>query len=85
MDVVRAAENMLTVMRKCERTKDIDETAQRDELGLTLEHCGWMLNEIVVGNVTGEKAHRWLGYAQGVLCANGVADLDSCKYANLFS
>ena len=36
-------------------------------------HLLWMCDEILNGNVTDEKAHRWLGFIQGVLW-------DDCAY-----
>jgi hypothetical protein len=33
------------------------------------EHLRWMIEELRSGRVTGEKAHRWLGFVQGVLAA----------------
>lgn len=30
-------------------------------------HLLWMCEEILADRVTGEKAHRWLGFIQGVL------------------
>ncbi len=53
----------------------------RNEL---LEHCHAMLDEmedfVVKGNL--EKASRWLGFIQGVLCSLGVYTLDELKNHN---
>lgn len=46
------------------------------------EHIAWMLNKIADGSVSGEKAHRWLGYTQGVVCCLGVATLQDVKSIN---
>jgi hypothetical protein len=50
--------------------------------GRTSEHAMWMLEEIISGRVTGNKAQRWLGYAQGLLVAHGRAILAEMKSAN---
>ena len=34
------------------------------------EHLIWMLDGIILGYIQYEKAHRWLGYVQGVMCFN---------------
>ncbi|MDW9531930.1 hypothetical protein RWE87_13570 [Sinorhizobium meliloti] len=34
-------------------------------------HLRWMLQQLYNGNVTGEKAHRWLGFIQGVMIVGG--------------
>ena len=33
----------------------------------SFEHVKWMLQGIADGYITGEKAHRWLGWAQAVI------------------
>lgn len=37
-----------------------------------LNHVSWMLDCIALGTVTGTKAHRWLGFVQGVLVSKGL-------------
>lgn len=57
----------------------------RDPYGETLEHAYWMLEEIKRGEVTGEKGHRWLGYAQGLIVVEGVLYLeDITKICSIF-
>lgn len=56
--------------------------ARRSEEGNTTEHAIWMLNGIIAGYIQHDKAQRWLGYAQGVLVADGMITLDGCKTAN---
>jgi hypothetical protein len=41
-----------------------------------------LLTEIENGAVSGEKAHRWLGWAQAVICCRGGASLDELKRIN---
>ena len=41
------------------------------------DHLRWMLEQIHAGKVGGTKAHRWLGFVQGVLAARGQLDVDA--------
>jgi hypothetical protein len=54
----------------------------RDPEGVSVEHAAWMLYEIINGTVSGRKAHRWLGYAQGILVMSGRLTLEQAKLAN---
>lgn len=45
-------------------------------------HLFEMTSKIISGQVTGEKAHRWLGYIQGVLVASGSVTLEQVKKIN---
>lgn len=47
-----------------------------------LRHVEDMLAAIVKGKVTGDKAHRWLGWAQAVVCIGGGATLGELKKIN---
>lgn len=47
------------------------------------DHLRDMINAIESGSISGEKAHRWLGYLQGVLVATGGCTLDEMKTLNL--
>lgn len=42
------------------------------EPGTSLPHLAWMLQEIREGKVREDKAHRWLGFVQGVLILSGL-------------
>lgn len=55
---------------------------ERSEAGIGSPHACWMLSEIAEGRVTGRKAHRWLGYAQGLLVSYGMMTLDQAKRIN---
>jgi len=46
------------------------------------KHVNYMLDEIVSGNVNGEKAHRWLGWAQAAACSKGGATFEEMKEIN---
>jgi len=39
-------------------------------------HMIWMVDQIQKGKITGEKAHRWIGFVQGVLVSRGVTSVD---------
>ena len=45
-------------------------------------HVRQMLERIIEGKIIGEKAHRWLGWAQACLCFHDVATLDELKDIN---
>ena len=46
------------------------------------EHLFWMLDQIDEGKVYGEKAHRWIGYIQGVLVSRHVTTVEEMKEMN---
>lgn len=49
---------------------------------MSRNHITWMLDEIENGNITGEKAHRWLGWAQAAAVSKGGATLEEMKQIN---
>jgi len=55
---------------------------RRDSDGMGLSHAGWMLIEVGTEKVTGEKAHRWLGWAQSIIVNHGYLELKECKDIN---
>lgn len=55
---------------------------ERDPEGRSEGHIIFMLEEIADSRVTGEKAHRWLGYAQGIMVLSGTATLEEMKELN---
>ena len=50
--------------------------------GLSKSHIVWMLDGIILGYITGDKSHRWLGWAQAVVCAYDDATLEDLKEIN---
>lgn len=48
----------------------------------SIEHLAAMLTSIETGSVAGEKAHRWLGWVQAVICCRGGATLEDLKRIN---
>lgn len=59
--------------------------AVRSTSGLSTEHLSWMLAQCLGFYTAGkvDKANRWLGYVQGVLCCSGTATLEELKLANM--
>jgi len=53
-----------------------------DDEGRGIGHAWWMLNEVKIGGVVGRKAHRWLGYAQGILVQTELAELKTMQDIN---
>ena len=49
---------------------------------LSFDHVDDMLKRIETGEIKGEKAHRWLGWAQCAAVAAGTATLDDMKAIN---
>jgi len=58
-----------------ETTGDLDDPT-------STKHLARMLCDIRTGEVREAKAHRWLGYVQGVLVAKEIATLEEMKKAN---
>ncbi len=50
--------------------------------GLGEQHANWMLDQIVQGFVTGEKAAKWLGWAQCGLTVAGCVTMNECRAFN---
>ena len=46
------------------------------------DHLFYMVKEIVTDRVTGEKAHRWLGWLQACICIGDAATLEELKELN---
>ena len=54
----------------------------QDIHSVSYEHIYTMLFQIESGGIVGEKAHRWLGWAQCAIVAARVATLDDMKNIN---
>lgn len=85
MDLIRAAENVMTFVSRRSDWPEKDRSPERSEDGRGTRHAVWMLEEVRAGRVKGEKGHRWLGYAQGILTETGLITLEQGKHANLLS
>jgi len=46
------------------------------------KHIRYMLTLIIEGHITGEKAHRWLGWAQACICMQSNVSLQELKEIN---
>lgn len=51
-------------------------------LELGAPHIEEMLNKISTGEISGKKAHRWLGWAQAAICMLGGGTLEIMKEIN---
>lgn len=49
---------------------------------VSVDHLHQMLDQIESGQVTGEKAQRWLGWIQGVLVARGIGTFEQMRTMN---
>ncbi len=76
MDIKKAAVAMRPFLQRCKPMG----SNERDET--SIEHLTEMLDAIESGKVNGEKAHRWLGWVQGVVCCRGGATLEEMKAVN---
>jgi hypothetical protein len=46
------------------------------------DHLREMLRKLISGEVSGEKAHRWIGWIQGCVCVGKGATLEEMKLIN---
>jgi hypothetical protein len=77
VNVIKAAQETLKLVVYLPEDKTIDQDAWCNR-----PHVKWMLHEIVEGRVRGEKAHRWLGWAQCCVYMFGGAESDTLKKIN---
>lgn len=56
--------------------------ACQDPEGNSLSGGLWLLHQCLSKVVTGNKAHRWLGYGQALLVVHGAITLEQAKMAN---
>jgi len=73
MDIKKAANATLN---------KITSKTYKSKVGCDREHIEWMLDGIILGYITGEKAHRWLGWAQGIICIHESLTLEELKLIN---
>jgi len=45
-------------------------------------HLHYMISRIINGEIVGSKAHRWIGYIQGLIVIGGGATLEELKNIN---
>lgn len=53
-----------------------------DEDGLNEQHIYNILQQVEAGEVTGDKAHRFIGWAQAVICTEGLLTLMELRDLN---
>lgn len=71
----------MDIKRAAQRTKDKIKSncIYTSTMGCDKEHLKWMLDGIILGYITGEKAHRWLGWAQAIIVVNLNSNLEEMK------
>ncbi len=74
MDIATVAHNLLNFVEKSTLPNKHDEYGK--------DHLNWMLNKLIINDITGSQAHRWIGWVQGCLCMDGVATLEEMKKIN---
>ena len=78
MDIKKAAIEMLTVINDEESYMSLPDY----DTSFGINHLKDMCESIINGEVTGEKAHRWLGWIQCAVCLGGGATLEFVKDIN---
>lgn len=88
MDIIKAAKRTRLLIENCSTLDRFPNTSGPLSVGplaigpLSLNHIVMMLQKIELGEVTGEKAHRWLGWAQCATVAGGVGTLETMTDIN---
>jgi len=59
-----------------------DHEFTQDKPGCTRDHINVILQQVIDAEVTGPKAHRFIGWAQGVLCMDGFISLNDARNIN---
>ncbi len=78
MNVIKAADKMYLLINRIEFKRFIDPDTSKSHL---LDMC----NKIATEKITGEKAHRWLGWIQACVCIHCEVSLEELKQINLSS
>ncbi len=53
-----------------------------DDSSTTLYHISEMLDKLISQEVSGEQAHRWIGWIQAIIVCRGGATLEEMKLVN---
>ncbi len=75
----------MNITKVAKLTQNILQTTPRNQVTIwdvDYTHLNWMLNEIIAGYVQHDKAHRWLGFIQGAMTAQGVTTVEQLKQVN---
>jgi len=79
MNVINAADRCRTVIIN---NGAIHWYVPNDKYELSVGHIISMLDRIVSGEISDEKAHRWLGWAQACICMGNVENLEGLQRIN---
>lgn len=82
MDVKTAALLSKDIINEYWRVTELSEIDASDNEDVSLVHAVWMLNGIILGYIQNDKAHRWLGYVQGIMACHNVATVKQMKEVN---
>lgn len=74
MDTKIAADKLRNLLEKSYLPDNHDEYGK--------DHLEYMIDKLVSGEISGEKAHRWLGWIQGCICIGKGANLKTMKKIN---
>lgn len=75
MNIVKAAKSMRRIIYRTPIGFNHTDGCERS-------HLLYMCNTIMKKKVVGEKAHRWVGWIQGVCTSVGITSLSQCKRVN---
>lgn len=75
MNVINAAKSMSRIIYR-------NPIGFNHKDGCERSHLLYMCRMIINKKVKGEKAHRWLGWIQGVCTSVGITSLPQCKRVN---
>lgn len=82
MDVIRCAELLEGRLVSNDAYMPGPVHSERRESGTGIQHLRWMCEQIMYGEITDEKAHRWIGYIQGMGVAFSLWTLEEMKELN---
>ncbi len=74
MNVKAAADDMWLLIQNSNLPEDHENYGK--------DHLRAMLAMLVSEEITGEKAHRWIGWIQGCVCVGGGNTLEDMKKIN---
>ena len=77
MDVIKVSQELVTIIIKTDKLECSDSGKR-----IHKAHLLYMLDSIIQGDVSGEKAHRWIGYVQGCLVYSDTSTVEEMKTLN---